>query len=81
MIGNLIKEAARVAAIAVLRNDRWFAAVCADAELAKDYAREVRELRLQVDTLARLLDSAERKAAVWRQRCGMLSLDTTETVQ
>ena len=45
MMRDAIHAALKFAALAVLQGDKWFQAVCADAELAAEYAREVVALR------------------------------------
>jgi hypothetical protein len=75
MMRDAINTALKLAALAVLQGDKWFQAVCADAELAAEYAREVVDLRQQVETLTRMLDHSERKVAHWKHQAGMIGAD------
>lgn len=73
---ELLSQIVHVAAVWALRDSRRFQAIVADAELAAEYAREVVDLRQQVETLSRMLDHAERKAARWKHLAGGLGVDT-----
>lgn len=73
---ELLSQIVHVAAVWALRDNRRFQAIVADAELAAEYAREVVDLRQQVETLSRMLGHAERKVAHWKRLAGGLGVDT-----